>query len=63
MLNFISFSKFVDNIFSSSDVTLGDTFIDRSDGDKKKPFLKGDLTSMTFAFQEAVDKLPEDVSC
>ena len=43
-------------------MTLGDTFIDRSDGDKKKPFLKGDLTSMTFAFQEAVDKLPEDVS-
>ena len=50
------------NIFSSSDVTLGDTFIDRSDGNKTKPFRKGDLTSMTFAFQEAVDKLPGDVS-
>ena len=49
------------NIFSSSDVTLENNFVDRNDENKTKTFYKGDIWSWTFAFQEAVDKLPTAV--
>ena len=42
-------------------MTLETNFIDRNDENKTKTFYKGDIWSWTFAFQEAVDKLPTAV--
>ena len=40
---------------------LEKNFVDRNDENKTKTFYKGDIWSWTFAFQEAVDKLPTAV--
>ena len=42
-------------------MTLETKFTDRNDENKTKTFYKGDIWSWTFAFQEAVDKLPTSV--
>ena len=42
-------------------MSLETNFIDRNDENKTKTFYKGDIWSWTFAFQEAVDKLPTAV--
>ena len=42
-------------------MTLETKFTDRNDENKTKTFYKGDIWSWTFAFQEAVDKLPTAV--
>ena len=42
-------------------MSLEKNFVDRNDENKTKSFYKGDIWSWTFAFQEAVDKLPTAV--
>ena len=46
------------NKISQSDVRLGDTYVDRVDKNKTKKFSVQDVVAQTFAFQEAVFKLP-----
>ena len=46
------------NKMSQSDVRLGDTYVDRVDKNKTKKFSVQDVVAQTFAFQEAVFKLP-----
>ena len=43
---------------SKSDVSLADTFIDRNDRNRTKKFSPDNIVAQTFAFQEAVFKLP-----
>ena len=43
---------------SKSDISLADTYTDRLDRDKIKEFSPEDVNAQTFAFQEAVFKLP-----
>ena len=43
---------------SQSDVKLGSTFVDRNDRNRTKNFSPKDIVAQTFAFQEAVHKLP-----
>ena len=43
---------------SKSDVSLGDTYTDRGDGNKIKEFSPENVWAQTFAFQEAVFNLP-----
>ena len=50
----------IDNVFSESDVTLADTYVDRSDGNITKEANKYRTLSWTFRFQEAVAKLNTD---
>ena len=43
---------------SESDVTLSNTFVDRNDRNRTKKFSPDNIVAQTFAFQEAVFKLP-----
>ena len=43
---------------SQSDVRLASTFVDRNDRNRTKNFSRKDIVAQTFAFQEAVHKLP-----
>ena len=43
---------------SRSDVRLANTFVDRNDRNRTKNFSPKDIVAQTFAFQEAVHKLP-----
>ena len=49
-----------DHVFSESDVTLADTYTDRTDRNRTKEANKYRTLSWTFRFQEAVANLPED---
>ena len=51
-----------DNVFSESDVTLADTYTDRTDGNRTKEANQYRTLSWTFRFQEAVANLPNDTS-
>ena len=42
----------------SSDVKIKKTYVDRQDGNKTKKFDHSNIFSRTFAFQEAVEKMP-----
>ena len=43
----------------SSDVKIKKTYVDRLDGNKTKKFDHSNIFSRTFAFQEAVEKMPD----
>ena len=43
----------------SSDVKIKKTYVDRLDGNKTKKFDDSNIFSRTFAFQEAVEKMPD----
>jgi len=47
-------------LINSSELTLGESYIDRNDENKTKKFNKWDVWSWTFAFQQAVEELNED---
>ena len=49
-----------DIVFSESDVTLADTYTDRTDGNRVKKANQYRTLSWTFRFQEAVANLQED---
>ena len=49
-----------DNVFSDSDVTLAETYVDRNDGNITKEANQYRTLSWTFRFQEAVANLRPD---